>query len=182
MAAQENVPLVRSLFDLYNNNRSDPAWLDKSLALIAEDCEVSIVPAAITGHGPDGYKQMPSLAAVQKLPTCSLQRIRWPLSLLVGGPTLVHCISLLEISRRQDDHSNCRSAKCSGSREGKSSGTTSTLICSALCNSWALSHHKDRPVRLLCRLIGSIGSLRAPRSQAPLTFSLQSIHAVGLSV
>jgi len=58
MAAQENVPLVRSLFDLYNNNRSDPAWLDKSLALIAEDCEVSIVPAAITGHGPDGYKQL----------------------------------------------------------------------------------------------------------------------------
>src|SRR6266487_1488103 len=81
------------------------------------------------------FSQMPSLAAVQKLPTCSLQRIRWPSSLLVGGPTLVHCISLLEISRRQADHSNCRSAKCSGSREGKSSGTTSTLICSALCNS-----------------------------------------------
>ena len=179
MAAQENVPLVRSLFDLYNNNRSDPAWLDKSLALIAEDCEVSIVPAAITGHGPDGYKQ---LVLLQKLPTCSLQRIRWPLSLLVGGPTLVHCIFLQEISRRQDDHSNCRSAKCSGSREGKSSGTTSTLICSALCNNWAFSHHKDRPVRLLCRLIGPIRSLRAWCSQAPLTFSLQSIHAVGLSV
>jgi hypothetical protein len=50
MAAQENLTLVRSLFDLYNNNRSDPAWLDKSLALFAEDCEVLNVPAATTAR------------------------------------------------------------------------------------------------------------------------------------
>jgi predicted ester cyclase len=58
MTAQENVALVRSLFDLYNKNRSDPAWLDKSFALIAEDCEVINVPSATTSRGPDGYKQL----------------------------------------------------------------------------------------------------------------------------
>jgi len=58
MTAQENVALVRSLFDLYNSNQSDPAWLDKSLALIAEDCEVINVPSATTSRGPDGYKEL----------------------------------------------------------------------------------------------------------------------------
>jgi len=58
MTAQENVALVRLLFDLYNSNQSDPAWLDKSLALIAEDCEVINVPSATTSRGPDGYKQL----------------------------------------------------------------------------------------------------------------------------
>ncbi len=37
MAAQENVALARSLFDLYNNRQSDPAWLDKSIAAFAAD-------------------------------------------------------------------------------------------------------------------------------------------------
>jgi predicted ester cyclase len=59
MTAQDNVALVRSLLDLYNSHQSDPAWLDKSLDLIAEDCEVIDVPSGMTSHGLDGYKQVP---------------------------------------------------------------------------------------------------------------------------
>src|SRR6266516_1754175 len=59
MSAQENVALVRSLLDLYNSHQSDPAWLDKTLALVAEDCEVVDVPSGMTSRGPDGYKQVP---------------------------------------------------------------------------------------------------------------------------
>lgn len=58
MSAQENAALVRSLLDLYNSHPSDPAWLDKSLALIAEDCEVVNVPSRMTYQGPDGFKQV----------------------------------------------------------------------------------------------------------------------------
>jgi hypothetical protein len=39
MTAQDNVVLARSLFDLYNSHQSDPAWLDKIDAHVAEDCE-----------------------------------------------------------------------------------------------------------------------------------------------
>ncbi|HEX6478362.1 MAG TPA: hypothetical protein VF043_05920 [Ktedonobacteraceae bacterium] len=39
MAAQEHVALARSLFDLYNNRQSDPAWLDKSGTAFAADAE-----------------------------------------------------------------------------------------------------------------------------------------------
>ena len=58
MPAQENAALVRSLLDLYNSHQSDSAWLDKSLTLIAEDCEVVDVPSGRTSHGPDGFKQV----------------------------------------------------------------------------------------------------------------------------
>ena len=58
MSAQENVSLVRSLVDHYNSHQSDPAWLDKSLALFAENCEVVNVPLSMTSQGPDGYKQV----------------------------------------------------------------------------------------------------------------------------
>jgi predicted ester cyclase len=58
MTAQDNAALVRSLLDLYNSNQSDPAWLDKSLAFIAEDCEVTDVPSGMTSYGPDSYKQV----------------------------------------------------------------------------------------------------------------------------
>ena len=39
MAAQEHVALAWSLFDLYNNRQSDPAWLDKCMAAFAADAE-----------------------------------------------------------------------------------------------------------------------------------------------
>lgn len=58
MAAQENVALARSLFDLRKNRRSDPAWLNKSLAAFAEDAEVIDVPSRTTFRGPDGYKRI----------------------------------------------------------------------------------------------------------------------------
>ncbi len=58
MAAQENVALVRSLLDLYNNRQSDPAWLDKCIAALAADAETSDVPSGATLHGPDGYKRL----------------------------------------------------------------------------------------------------------------------------
>ena len=48
----------KTLYDLMNNHLSDPAWLDKSLALFAEDCEVIDVPSGMTSRGPNGYKQV----------------------------------------------------------------------------------------------------------------------------
>jgi len=56
--AQDTITLVKTLFDLTNNHLSDPAWLDKSLAFFAEDCEVVDVPSDMTSRGPDGYKQV----------------------------------------------------------------------------------------------------------------------------
>ena len=58
MAAQENVALARSLFDLYNNRQSDPAWLDKSRAAFAADAEDVDVPSGTTLHGPDGHQRI----------------------------------------------------------------------------------------------------------------------------
>ena len=58
MGAQENVALAWSLFDLYNNRQSDPAWLDKSIALFAADAEDIDVPSGTTLHGPDGHKRL----------------------------------------------------------------------------------------------------------------------------
>jgi SnoaL-like polyketide cyclase len=58
IAAQENVALARSLFDLGNNHQSDPAWLDKCMAAFAADAEVIDVPSGATLHGPDGHKRI----------------------------------------------------------------------------------------------------------------------------
>jgi predicted ester cyclase len=57
MGAQEHVALARSLFDLYNNRQSDPAWLEKSIAAFAADAEDVDVPSGATLHGPDGHKR-----------------------------------------------------------------------------------------------------------------------------
>ena len=57
MAAQENVALARSLVDLQNSRQSDPAWLDKSVAVFAADSEVVNAASDRTFHGPDGYKR-----------------------------------------------------------------------------------------------------------------------------
>jgi SnoaL-like domain len=56
--AQDTAALVETLYDLTNNHQSDPAWLGKSLAFFAEDCEVIDVPSGMTSRGPDGYKQL----------------------------------------------------------------------------------------------------------------------------
>src|SRR5215469_18718447 len=58
MAAQEHVALARSLLDLYNNRQSDPAWLEKSLAAFAADCEIVDAASGTTFHGPEGYKRL----------------------------------------------------------------------------------------------------------------------------
>jgi steroid delta-isomerase-like uncharacterized protein len=58
MTAQENVALVRSQFDLYNSHQSDPAWLDKSVAALAADAQLTDVPTGRTLPGADGYKQL----------------------------------------------------------------------------------------------------------------------------
>jgi predicted ester cyclase len=58
MAAQENVALARSLFDLYNNRQSDPAWLEKSIAAFAADAEDVDVPSGATLNGPNGHKRI----------------------------------------------------------------------------------------------------------------------------
>jgi SnoaL-like polyketide cyclase len=57
-AAQENMALARSLFDLYNNRQSDPAWLEKSMAAFAADAEDIDVPSGTTLQGPDGHKRI----------------------------------------------------------------------------------------------------------------------------
>jgi predicted ester cyclase len=58
MAAQKNVALARSLFDLYNNRQSDPAWLEKSIAAFAAEAEDVDVPSGTTLHGPDGHQRI----------------------------------------------------------------------------------------------------------------------------
>jgi steroid delta-isomerase-like uncharacterized protein len=58
MTAQDNVVLVQSVLGLYNSHQSDPAWLDKSVASITEDCELIDIPSGRTLRGPDGYKQL----------------------------------------------------------------------------------------------------------------------------
>jgi steroid delta-isomerase-like uncharacterized protein len=58
MTARDNVVLVQSVLDLYNSHQSDPAWLDKSVASITEDCELIDIPSGRTLRGPDGYKQL----------------------------------------------------------------------------------------------------------------------------
>jgi len=58
MAAQEHVALAWSLFDLYNNRQSDPAWLDKSMAAFAADAEDIDVPSGAILRGPDGHKRI----------------------------------------------------------------------------------------------------------------------------
>jgi len=56
-STEANKALTRMAYDLYNDHQSDPAWLDKSLAAIAQDCEVFLVPFGMTLRGHDGYKQ-----------------------------------------------------------------------------------------------------------------------------
>jgi len=58
MAAQEHVALARSLTDLFNSRQSDPAWLEKSLAAFAADCEDIDVPSGATLRGPDGQRRL----------------------------------------------------------------------------------------------------------------------------
>ena len=58
MAAQENMTLVRSLLDRYNNRQSDPAWLDTSLAAFTDDFEIKDIPSGTILHGPDGLKRL----------------------------------------------------------------------------------------------------------------------------
>lgn len=58
MGAQEHVALARSLFELYNSRQSDPAWLEKSVAAFAADCEVVDAASGTTFHGPGGYKRL----------------------------------------------------------------------------------------------------------------------------
>src|SRR5437588_11323321 len=58
MTAQENVVLVQSLLDLYNNHLSDPAWLDKTVAAFAADSELIDVPTGRTLPGQDGYRRL----------------------------------------------------------------------------------------------------------------------------
>ena len=58
MTAQENVALARSQLDLYNSHQSDQAWLEKSAANVAEDCELIDVPTGRTLRGLEGFKQL----------------------------------------------------------------------------------------------------------------------------
>src|SRR5260370_20110262 len=57
MVAQENVALAGSLVELFNSRQSDPAWLEKSLAAFAADCEAVNAASGTTFHGPEGYKR-----------------------------------------------------------------------------------------------------------------------------
>ena len=57
MSAQDNAIVAQMTYDFYNAHQSDPAWIDKSLATIAEDCEVFLEPLGMNLRGHDGYKQ-----------------------------------------------------------------------------------------------------------------------------
>jgi len=56
MTAKDNERIVRTLYDAYNHHQSDPAWLDKAAAYIAEDFE-GINPRGVTRRGPEGFRQ-----------------------------------------------------------------------------------------------------------------------------
>ena len=56
VVAQEHMALARSLFELQNHRKSDPAWLDTCVAALAADCEV-VSAGGITLRGPEGYKR-----------------------------------------------------------------------------------------------------------------------------
>ena len=58
MTAQDNVALVRTQLELFNSHQSDPAWLDKSVADLADDFEQTDVPGGRTVRGPDGLRQL----------------------------------------------------------------------------------------------------------------------------
>jgi ketosteroid isomerase-like protein len=68
MAAQENMALARSLFELHNSRQSDPAWLEKCLAAFAADCEVVSAPSGTTLHGPKGYKRLLLFLLMESFP------------------------------------------------------------------------------------------------------------------
>lgn len=53
----DTTTLNRLLLDLYNTHQSDPAWLEKSLAVLTDDCEVIHIPLGSTFRGPSGYSQ-----------------------------------------------------------------------------------------------------------------------------
>ena len=57
MTAQENEALVRSQLALYNSHPSDPAWIEKRVATLAEGCEITDVPSGTVYRGADGFKQ-----------------------------------------------------------------------------------------------------------------------------
>lgn len=57
MSVQDNIALSRSILDLYNSHQSDPSWLEKIAAHLAEDCVTFDVPTGRMLHGPEGYKQ-----------------------------------------------------------------------------------------------------------------------------
>lgn len=58
MTAQDNVALVRTQLELFNSHQTDPAWLDKSVADLADDFEQTDVPGGRTVRGPDGLRQL----------------------------------------------------------------------------------------------------------------------------
>lgn len=57
MSSQDTATIVREELDAYNHHASDSAWLDKSLALVSENCEVLDVPRGMKLYGRDGFKQ-----------------------------------------------------------------------------------------------------------------------------
>ena len=73
MVVQEHVALARSLFELHNNRQSDPAWLDKSAAAFAADCEVVSAPSGTTLHGPEGYKRFMRFLLVESFPDIRIE-------------------------------------------------------------------------------------------------------------
>jgi len=54
---QETTTLVRSLYSIFNNHNTDPAWLDKSVAHTADDFEIVDIPSGMVLRGKEGLKQ-----------------------------------------------------------------------------------------------------------------------------
>jgi steroid delta-isomerase-like uncharacterized protein len=57
MTAQDTYAIAQKDFELFNNRHTDPDWLTRTLALVADDCEVVDVPSGMVLHGPQGYGQ-----------------------------------------------------------------------------------------------------------------------------
>lgn len=57
MTVQDNIAIARSQIELYNSHQSDPQWLEKGVAALSEDFELTDVPTGTVSHGSDAFKQ-----------------------------------------------------------------------------------------------------------------------------
>lgn len=72
MTAQKLAEIARSDYDLFNKRNTDPTWLDKIVAHVAEDCAIVTVPLGTVQHGPNGFRDF-LLGWLAAFPDCTVE-------------------------------------------------------------------------------------------------------------